>query len=78
MGPSSTLLIVDWMSPDENEGYLSPQCTALNLHMLSILGRVFWTRKEWQELFATLSPRLYDRKVEFRGGRVLFVLGREV
>ena len=73
----SVLLINDYMSPAGDEGIFTPMNSALNLHMLAILGRVFWTREEWEEFFVSVSPFLKLRSLNFAGGRVVFELYKE-
>ncbi|KAF3920318.1 hypothetical protein AA313_de0210296 [Arthrobotrys entomopaga] len=69
----SILLISDYMSPG-SEGTISPMINALNIHIISILGRAFWTRKEWEDLFAAVSPSLKLQRLEFSEGRAVFEL----
>ncbi|KAB8271464.1 S-adenosyl-L-methionine-dependent methyltransferase [Aspergillus minisclerotigenes] len=79
MAPNhSVLLINDYMSPTGDEGKFTPMNSALNLHMLAILGRAFWSRKEWEGFFASVSPCLKLRTFNFTGGRVVFELYKEV
>ncbi|KAK6352248.1 hypothetical protein TWF730_009079 [Orbilia blumenaviensis] len=73
----SILLISDCISPTGDEGNMALTTNTLNLHMFAILGRAFWTKKEWQEMFTSVSPLLKIQKLEMLDGRAIFELIKE-